>query len=149
MTRVPKAALWLGVAGLVPFVWGALTQHVAAAAELGLRWIGPRFVGPDVQIAYGTVILAFMSGVLWGFATRAEGRREAGGYALSVLPALWVFFFVGSDSRGAALFLIAGFLGLLGLDHVFWKQGLAPAWWMRLRIGLTAGVVACLLATFA
>jgi hypothetical protein len=82
--------------------------------------------------------------VLWGFATKAEGQVAATAYALSVLPALWAFFFVGGGPVSAAIYLIFGFVGLLGLDWLFWRQGLAPAWWMRLRVGLTAVVVFCL-----
>lgn len=93
---------------------------------------------------YGQIILAFMSGVLWGFATKAHGSRAAVGYALSVLPALWAFFTVGAGAVSSAIYLIAGFIGLLGLDWSFWRQGLAPEWWMRLRFLLTAVVIACL-----
>jgi hypothetical protein len=32
----------------------------------------------------------------------------------------------------------------LALDWMFWKQGLAPEWWMALRVLLTAIVVICL-----
>ena len=149
MTQVPRAALALGLAGALPFAWGALTLVSDDAAALGLRLLGPRFVGPYVQIFYGAVILSFMSGVLWGFATRAEGAVAATGYALSVIPALWAFFFTGGGPVSAATYLIFGFLGLLGLDWLFWSQGLAPPWWMRLRVLLTAIVVACLLVTVA
>ncbi|MEC7670198.1 MAG: DUF3429 domain-containing protein, partial [Pseudomonadota bacterium] len=38
-----------------------------------------------------------------------------------------------------------GFIALLGLDFTFWRWGLAPAWWMQLRVLLTTLVVACLL----
>ena len=144
MTPIPRAALLLGLAGLIPFVWGAASQLSPALAEIGLAAAGPRFVGPYVSLAYGTVILSFMSGVLWGFATRATGSAAATGYALSVLPALWAFFMVGGGPAAAALSLIAGFAGLLGLDGLFWRWGLAPAWWMRLRVLLTAVVLACL-----
>ena len=41
--------------------------------------------------------------------------------------------------------LIFGFLGLLALDWQFWRWGLAPRWWMHLRLPVTAAVVACLL----
>ncbi|MCX7643947.1 MAG: DUF3429 domain-containing protein [Rhodobacteraceae bacterium] len=144
MSRIPAAALILGIAGLVPFLWGAATLVAPGLAEWGIRMLGPRFVGPYVGLAYGTVILSFMSGVLWGFATRAEGPVAATGYALSVLPALWAFLFVGGGPVSAAIYLIAGFVGLLGLDWLFWRQGLAPAWWMALRVPLTAVVVATL-----
>ena len=144
MRDIPRSALLLGLAGLLPFLWGAATLYVPGLADWGIRAIGPRFAGPYVLLSYGTVILAFMSGVLWGFATKAEGQVAATGYALSVLPALWAFFFVGGGPVSAATYLIFGFLGLLGLDWLFWRQGLAPAWWMRLRVGLTAVVVFCL-----
>ena len=144
MTDSPRAPLLLGIAGLVPFLWGALTLVSDGAASFGLQAFGPRFTGPFVLLSYGTVILAFMSGVLWGFATRAEGQVAASGYALSVLPALWAFFFVGGGPVSAAIYLIVGFVGLLGLDWLFWKQGLAPHWWMKLRVMLTVVVVACL-----
>lgn len=141
---IPRAPLLLGLAGLIPFLWGALTLVSSAAAEWGLSTLGPRFVGPFVLLQYATVILSFMSGVLWGFATRASGERAAAGYALSVIPALWAFFMVGGGPVSAAIYLIFGFIGLLALDWSFWRQGLAPEWWMRLRILLTVVVVLCL-----
>ena len=141
---IPRAPLLLGLAGLIPFLWGALTLVSGGAAELGVRTLGPRFVGPFVLLQYGTIILAFMSGVLWGFATRAPEGQAATGYALSVLPALWAFFMVGGGPTASAVYLIAGFAGLLLLDWSFWRRGLAPEWWMQLRILLTVVVVACL-----
>ncbi len=149
MSPVPRAALVLGLAGAIPFLWGALTLWSDGAAALGMGLLGPRFVGPYVQVFYGAVILSFMSGVLWGFATKASGAVAAAGYALSVIPALWAFLFTGGGPVPAATSLIFGFLGLLGLDWLFWGQGLAPPWWMRLRVPLTAIVVACLLVTVA
>ncbi len=147
MSDIPRAALLLGLAGLIPFLWGVATLWSPALSRFGVEWFGPRFVGPHVQLFYGTVILAFMSGVLWGFATKAEGRVAAIGYALSTLPALWAFLFAGGSANSAANYLGAGFVALLGLDYMFWRQGLAPPWWMHLRVVLTLVVVACLAVT--
>ena len=144
-TDIPKSALLLGLAGLLPFVWGAITVFNQPAAEWTLNTIGPRFIGPHVGLAYGTVILSFMSGVLWGFATKATGGQAATGYILSVIPALWAFFMIGGGPVSAAMNLMAGFVALLVLDYAFWTWGLAPRWWMTLRVILTAGVIACLL----
>lgn len=135
----------LGLAGLLPFAWGAVTIWSPEAAAATVQFMGPRFVGPYVGLFYGSIILSFMSGVLWGFAARAEGVVAATGYALSVLPALWAFFMTGGGPVSAGIALVAGFAGLLGLDWLFWQQGLAPPWWMKLRLILTAGVVVCLL----
>lgn len=144
MTSIPRVPLLVGLAGLLPFLWGVLTLHSEETARLTLDTVGPRFTGPFVMLQYGTIILSFMSGVLWGFATKAQGAVAASGYALSVVPALWAFFFVGGGPVSAAIYLIAGFVGLLGLDWMFWRQGLAPDWWMLLRLLLTAVVVVCL-----
>ena len=141
---IPRPALALGLAGLLPFLWGVLTLIVPALHSLTLSTIGPRFVGPYVLIAYGSVILSFMSGVLWGFAARADVEHRWTGYALSVLPALWVFFMVGGGASRALSALIVGYLVLLRLDMQFSHWGLTPPWWMRLRLMLTAGVVLAL-----
>ncbi len=140
---IPRPALALGLAGLLPFLFGVATLLSPALADMTLRLIGPRFAAPFVLIAYGTVILCFMSGVLWGFAARGAQHRWTG-YALSVVPALWAFFFVGGGAVFALNALIAGFLGLLLIDWQFSRWGLAPAWWMPLRQMLTAVVVVCL-----
>ncbi len=144
MNRIPYSALFLGLAGLIPFLWGTATEFSPALAQQGQDWFGPRFISPHIQLFYGTIILAFMSGVLWGFATKATGKVATTGYALSVLPALWVFFFVGGGPTSTAIYLITGYIGLLALDYMFWKQELAPPWWMQLRILLTLIVIACL-----
>lgn len=147
MTQIPRAPLILGLLGLIPFVWGAATVMMDDLATLGMQYIGPRFIGPYVQLFYGSVILSFMSGVLWGFATKAEGAQAATGYALSVLPALWAFLMTGGGPVSAGSNLIVGFLGLLMLDFAFSRWGLTPPWWMPLRLLLTAIVVACLTLT--
>jgi hypothetical protein len=141
---IPAAPLALGIAGLVPFVWGAATALSEDLAMWSIANLGPRFTAPFVVVSYGQIILAFMSGVLWGFATRAEPGRAAMNYALSVIPALWVFFTAGAMPTAAAIYLLAGYLALLALDWSFWQQGLAPSWWLRLRLLLTVVVVACL-----
>lgn len=143
--NIPKAPLLLGLAGLIPFVWGALTILVPGLADWTAGTIGPRFVGPYIGLQYGVVILSFMSGVIWGFATRAKGETAALLYALSVLPALWAFFMVGSGAVSSAIYLMAGFVGLLFIDWTVWRHGLAPEWWMRLRLLLTSVVVLSLL----
>ena len=141
MTQIPRSALLLGLAGLIPFLWGAITHLLPDLALWSAATLGPRFTGPYVGLFYGAVILSFMSGVLWGFATCASGQIAATGYALSVVPALWAFFMTGGGPVSAALNLMAGFVGILGIDWLFWKQGLAPAWWMHLRVLLSAIVV--------
>ena len=143
MKSVPTGAFILGIAGLVPFAWGAAIVLGLDASGLPL----PAALQGDgrlILLRYGGIILPFMSGVLWGFATRAEGARATAGYALSVLPALWWFFAPGTGRVSALTSLLAGFVALLLLDYAFWRWGLAPRWWMSLRVLLTTGVALCL-----
>ena len=144
MIGIPRAPLALGLAGLIPLIWGALSYLHPGLAAWGQELLGTRFVGPYVQLFYGSVILSFMSGVLWGFATKADGRLAAVCYALSVLPALWAFFMTGGGPTSAGMNLMFGFAGLLLLDVAFQAWGLTPGWWLRLRVGLTAVVILCL-----
>jgi hypothetical protein len=140
MSKIPRSALFLGLLGLVPFVVMAGTDLAHIATPLK-GW------QDRIALHYGVVILSFMSGVLWGFATKAEGRTATIGYGLSVIPALWAFFTtLGSTSQGLTA-LIFGFVGLFALDWFFWHKGLAPHWWLRLRALLTFVVVACLLGS--
>jgi hypothetical protein len=147
MMGIPRAPLSLGLAGLIPFIASAASELSPGLFEALATTFGPRFVGPYMGLAYGTIILSFMSGVLWGFATKATGGVAAYGYAISTIPALWAFFFVGSGPVSSAIWLALGFILLIGLDFMFWQRGLAPDWWMRLRIMLTSVVVACLMVT--
>ncbi len=141
-TRIPPAALGLGLAGLLPFLWSAATHLSPLLAGWALNYLPPMFVGSYVGLSYGTIILSFMSGVLWGFATKAEGT--ATGYVLSVIPALWAYLMVTDSSVNSLIYLAVGFAGLFLLDASFAAQGLTPRWWMRLRVLLTTIVLACL-----
>ena len=143
MNRIPPAALLLGLAGLIPFVWGALLVLGSAGSGVSL----PAVLTGDgrlLMLRYGGIILPFMAGVLWGFATRARGTQAAVAYALSVLPALWWFFMPGIGPASALMNLAIGFAALLLLDYAFQLWRLAPGWWMTLRLFLTAVVLACL-----
>ncbi|MEM1107016.1 MAG: DUF3429 domain-containing protein [Pseudomonadota bacterium] len=144
MTSIPRTALVLSLAGLIPFVWSAVTVLSADLALWTIRLIGPRFVGPYVGLHYGAIILGFMSGVLWGFSTRLEPRQAASGYVLSVIPALWVFLTNGGGAEQAGILMMFGFAGILMLDWFFWRNGAAPPWWMGLRLMITTGVLICL-----
>lgn len=142
--RIPYSAFLLGTAGLIPFIWAALLilgLGNRAAPILPAVLTGE---GRLIMIRYGGIILPFMSGVLWGFATKAHGAKAMMAYSLSVLPALWWFFMPGAGVTSALINLGTGFIGLLLLDYTYQTWGLAPSWWMRLRVFLTLIVLACL-----
>lgn len=133
---IPRTPMILGLAGLIPFILGAALAPAGGAALAGA-------LGIQILLLYGTVILAFMSGVLWGFA--AKGWTL--GYVLSVIPALWAFFAGFWDDSARMIALAIGFAAILGLDWGF--RHLAPPWWLRLRVILTVVVLACFGTTIA
>lgn len=136
MGRIPAPALALGLAGLIPFLYGA-----AAAISPGLAMEAwpPR----GVLEVYGVIILAFMAGCLWGFGAKA-GADLWRWLSLSVIPAIALFFGVIVGDSDLLIVLVAGFPALLAFDFAFARAGVAPGWWMPLRILLTIVVTACL-----
>ena len=56
-------AYLFGFAGTLPFLWGAVTQFVQVPLSANL-------LGAQLQLTYGTVIFAYMSGTHWNFAAR-------------------------------------------------------------------------------
>jgi hypothetical protein len=94
---------------------------------------------------YGLVILSFMAGVIWGFEPR---RRRATGRDCSTLvgAAADLGFHCCHRSHGNRRFgASGGFVPLLPIDWTAARAGLAPPWWMRLRLLLTTVVAACLI----
>tara|TARA_B100000674_G_C37577633_1_gene794794 strand:+ start:155 stop:610 length:456 start_codon:yes stop_codon:yes gene_type:complete len=143
-SKIPKGALILALFGVVPFAWGAITLISEDAFSFGMENFGARFVGPLIQLSYGVIILCFMSGVLWGFATKIDEKSASLGYILSVIPALWAFFSIGIGPISDTISLIIGFIAVLLIDWHFYLLKLTPNWWMSLRIPLTFLVVSLL-----
>ena len=142
--KIPTGALILGLSGVLPFAWGAVTLLSEEAFNFGIENFGARFVGPLIQLSYGVIILCFMSGVLWGFATKMGEKNGSLGYILSVLPALWAFLSMGRGPISDTISLIVGFLAVLLIDRHFYLLKLTPLWWMNLRIPLTFLVISLL-----
>lgn len=142
--KIPTGALILGLSGVLPFAWGAVTLLSEEAFNFGIENFGARFVGPLIQLSYGVIILCFMSGVLWGFATKMDEKNGSLGYILSVLPALWAFLSMGRGPISDTISLIVGFLAVLLIDRHFHLLKLTPLWWMNLRIPLTFLVISLL-----
>lgn len=134
--RPPAGAMALAVAGLLPFIAGALSALGLVEHPVFLLGYAS---GSALLLAYGKVILSFMGGALWGFAAR-DGAGVIP-LVISVLPALWAVLLVGASLPLLAL----GFALLLIADFRFTAQALAPNWWMSLRIPITAVAVISLL----
>jgi hypothetical protein len=148
VNRIPFPALFLGYAGLAPFlygVWLVLGYSDPAIPDFG-AFTADRAGGLVVLERFGATVLAFMSGSLWGFAV---APRRTPGFLLPALPMAPALVAAVAIVHGAALsciWLASGFALLQAVDLVFHRTGAAPGWWLRLRLPLTAAVIACLLA---
>ena len=144
MKKIPNSALILGLSGLIPFFWGTVTSLDFALENLKLIGLSEEYTGSRINLIYGTIILAFMSGVLWGFAANVGGKRQPIGFILSILPALWAFFTFNGLLINPLAGLIIGFLGVFAIDVRFHYWQLTPEWWLSLRCILTLLVIICL-----
>ena len=141
MKKIPNSALILGLSGLIPFFWGTVTSLDFVLESLKLTGLSEEYIGPRINLIYGTIILAFMSGVLWGFAANIGDKRRPVGLMLSVLPALWAFFTFSGTLINPFISLIIGFLGVFAVDVRFYYWQLTPEWWLSLRSILTLFVI--------
>jgi hypothetical protein len=133
--RIPLPALLLGFTGLIP------PLGLTAVALLDLGLFAPST--PGFVLTYAAVILSFLGGTWWGFAS----RQERPGWVLlgvSVLPALAGWAAIFSFQPPAALFALAGALvATLAVDALLVQRRLAPGWWMKLRVPLSLGLALC------
>lgn len=107
----------------------------------GWRWSALAF-----GWGYAALIFSFLGGLWWGLAAAASDRAPAWLWLVSVLPSLAALatltpWLIGSPWPGPSLV----WLGLMLLasplvDRRIAAAGLAPDWWMPLRLTLSAGL---------
>ena len=141
MKKIPNSAFMLGFSGLIPFFWGTVTSFDFVLEYLKLTGLNDEYTGSSINLIYGTIILAFMSGVLWGFAANVGDKRRPVGLILSVLPALWAFFTFDGILMNPLVSLIIGFCGVFAIDIRFYYWQITPEWWLSLRSVLTLFVI--------
>ena len=91
------------------------------------------------------------SSASWAAASGASPRRRAAAptlplLAASAVPAVLAFVAIRPTPALSCIWLAFGFVVLQAIDVAFQRAGVAPAYWLSLRLPLTAGVIACLLA---
>lgn len=134
----PQAVAWLGYGGLVPFV---------ALAAASLLAPDHRSLWSPALIAYGAVILSFVGALHWGFAMtvpQMPARQRTIHYVWSVIPALLAWPTPLLPTAAGALVLILGFVAHLVLDFSLVRTTPVPAWYLPLRLQLTATACMCL-----
>lgn len=133
MHSVPRPALILGAAGLLPTL-AALVAVLVGDTDVA------RF-GFVAGAYYGITILSFLGGAWWGIAaSRAPARTLAVWLGLSVVPSL-VGTLAGIFLSPVSVFLLGlAFLASLLMDRALSRRDLAPPWWMALRLPLSIGM---------
>ena len=143
MIAIKRLAILVGLAGLIPFLAGAVGLFLTPANDAWLiKWF----------YIYSAGILAFMSGVYWPVAMQLEDRC----YPLSPVVTLvisQVLFLTGGLALLLPLALRAMvypvlYLALCLID-VRWLYNYWPQWYRKLRIVLTSVVITCQLLVLA
>ena len=143
-TQPPKLAFALGLAGLVPFVSGAL----------GL-WVTPEAWRERVLeelLSYAAITLAFLGAIHWGLAMRAEENSDKAPVllGLSVIPPLLGWFALALPNDLGLPVILLAFAALYFADLWAVDHGVAPVWYPALRSPLSiTAVCSLLIAWFA
>jgi hypothetical protein len=147
MTRVPLPALVLGLAGLSPFLYALLLlfSDPGRWPTLGLVASEPEG-GAMILERFGAVVLGFMAGCLWGFGSAPGRAPRLPVLGAAAVPALLAALALRGEPALSCMWLAFGFVVLQTIDVVFQRAGVAPGYWLSLRLPLTAIVIACLLA---
>ena len=135
-TQPPKLAFALGLAGLVPFVSGAL----------GL-WVTPEAWRERVLeelLSYAAITLAFLGAIHWGLAMRAEENSDKAPVqlGLSVIPPLLGWFALALPNDLGLPVILLAFAALYFADLWAVDHGVAPVWYPALRKPLSLTAVA-------
>lgn len=133
----PPLARALGLAGLAPqiAVIFVLLQHDPTT----------RFEALALGYAYAALILSFLGGLWWGLAARAE-ETPAWLWVAAVIPSLVALasaipWAEGKPWPGPSLIVLGtALIAALGVDWRLARTGLAPPWWMSLRVPLSLGL---------
>lgn len=147
LAELPRPAVVLGFAGLIPFVICALAAWII--------WFPWYFLAIELQTFYAACILSFLGAVHWGLAMAGYGAArgaEAGAMSWqrlgwSVGPALLAWIALAFVPKFGLPLLIAGFCAMFFGDLKAIDAGYAPPWYRDLRKPLTVIVILCLIAT--
>lgn len=140
LKNAPKPALYLGVAGLIPFVTAPLLMAITESYL------------PEVafaQVAYGASIVSFLGGARWGFALPegSPAKPDWLNLANSVVPSLiaWLALLFSNNITQSGMVVIMG-LGI-SLHYDLSLLPTYPSWFKALRTLLTTVAFLSLVGT--
>jgi len=128
----------LGLAGLLP-----MAAFVCTVLVGGDQW---RYAALALGWLYAALIFSFLGGLWWGLAAAAGDAAPGWLWGASVLPSLaalatLVPWLIGEPWPGHSLvWLGIGILASPLIDRRIAALGLAPNWWLALRLMLSGGL---------
>lgn len=136
---MPRAALYLGLGGTIPFF---TTAGLAASSA------DPALVAMATHgcVSYGCSILSFLGAVHWGVAIRsaAHEKTRMWDFAYSVCPSLAAAAAATMPDSQALITLLPGFAAAFVYDSVrFAGDHAVPKWYPKLRRPLTLTAMCC------
>ena len=139
--NIPRPALSLGLAGLLPF-WGLAISIIVLDNPM-------KDFAVQAEITYGAIILSFLGGMHWGLAAMNERHVNWLNLGWGVTPSLiaWGALFL-QPSLGLIL-LIIGFLAAAIIDFRIFVSNNSNAWFGMLRTVLSIGTITALLLTLS
>ena len=130
------AVVFLGYAGLLPFVAGAL--------GIALLDGEPRQFSARALVAYGAVILSFVGAVHWGLLLQSTAARATRALVAGILASLagWIALLL-PDRYGLTLLVVA--FGAFWLyEHRILGEDALPGAYLQLRRSLSLAVCSLL-----
>ena len=128
MSDNSKWALALGYAGVLPVAgllvsaWSGAWQHQAV----------------NSAIIYAALILSFLGGIHWGFATSGFASKKH--FLVSVVPSLWAWMVFAAPDFFTLLGIIFGLITFLVYEQRCDLIEKYPEWYLPLRKHLTFGL---------
>ncbi len=135
--KPPALARALGAAGLLPQL---LVLFILLERNNELR-----FSALSMGYAYAALILSFVGGMWWGLAAKAQ-KPPAWLWVAAVVPSLVALasaipWAVGDPWPGPSLILLGlALIAAMGVDWRLQASGIAPPWWLQLRLPLSVGL---------
>ena len=135
---MPRPALVLGLAGLLPFLAGAAGAWVAGSPAY--------IIVINMQMAYGAVVLSFLGAVHWGLAMAQDDAVRWRRLGFPIMPALAGWLALMLPNPLGLVLLVLGFVAVFFADL---RSPRLPPWYKALRKPLTLVTILCLATSYA
>ena len=119
----------LGYAGVLP-----------VAGLLALGWSKTDWQAQALSLAgvYGALILSFLGGIHWGFATHGTASKKH--FFVSVIPSLWAWVALAVPDLYALISIILGLVLFFVYETNCALTSRCPNWYLPLRLRLTVAL---------